>query len=147
MNSDLGRQARSLYCTHSFGFSGDGPDRNETSCQEQLSHHRADEQFLGVGFAEGPVVRGFVNQPHLHTGINIATVVKVAPGCHGRVHRRVCTLRQATVKYDVRLTNDSIALRCGAGYGTQTTAAAAAATRTATGAATAAVAAAAAART
>ncbi len=40
----------------------------------------------------------------------VSTVVKDKPGCQGEVHRRTCVFRQATVIYDVRLTNDSITL-------------------------------------
>jgi hypothetical protein len=49
--------------------------------------------------------------------VELNTITKVAPGCHGIVRRHSCILKPATIKYKVLLTNDTIALRSGAGNG------------------------------
>jgi hypothetical protein len=74
----------------------------------------ANVQVFGVALADGPVYEATVNASG-RTGLNITTVVKAAPGCRGAIRQRTCTLIQATVAYDVRLTNDSIALRDASG--------------------------------
>ncbi len=43
-------------------------------------------------------------------GLSIITVSKSSPCCRGSLLNRACTLRQATVEYDARITNGSIAL-------------------------------------
>jgi hypothetical protein len=73
---------------------------------------------FGVGYDQGPstFVGGFVWGTG---GINITTILKIAPGCRGILRRRTCSLLPATVEYDVRLTNDTIALRSDARFGYQ----------------------------
>ncbi len=55
--------------------------------------------------------------PYKTGDFNITTTIKEAPGCRGSLLRRTCLLEPATVEYGVRVTNDTIALLSGDGYG------------------------------
>ncbi len=87
-------------------------------CVTQWKSQRRSITVFGVNFSPGP--REQINRYFFDAGsINITTIIKEAPGCRGNLRQRTCTLKQATVEYDVHLTNDTIALRSGAGYGYQ----------------------------
>jgi hypothetical protein len=68
---------------------------------------------FGVGFDQGMVGNEY-SARHRTGSINITTTVKEAPGCRGNLRQRTCTLKLATVEYNVYLKNDTIALRSGA---------------------------------
>jgi hypothetical protein len=106
----MARIVRGWGCAQHFGYDNGPRDRNLTACSRRHSDRLANVQVFGVAYADGPPAlqrQGDI----IGAGINITTVIKTAPGCRGHIRRRTCALRQATVEYDVRLTNDSIALR------------------------------------
>jgi hypothetical protein len=106
--------ARRLGCARSYRFSETLRDRNQTECLRNMRLPLASVQVFGVGFAAMLPADRFDDGPDL----TITTVVKedvhthanTSQACRGRVRRHTCALRQATVEYAVRLTNDSVEL-------------------------------------
>ncbi len=89
------------------------------NCADASEEHLSTEAVFGVGFSP-PTQRVLIGSTvYPSGGVELNTITKVAPGCRGIVHRRSCILKPATVKYKVLRTNDTIALRSGAGNGYQ----------------------------
>jgi hypothetical protein len=105
----MARWAEAVGCAKFFGYDSTARDADRKTCLVAQKAEPLKDKVFGIDYGQG-VPEAKAAGSDLRTGILITAFHKNTTGCRANVRYHTCFLRPVTVRYDVRLTNDSISL-------------------------------------